>query len=43
MDTNNNIIPGFDSDRDDSLAISLKKAEGINRGIFIYLSGYILI
>ena len=41
MDTNNNIIPGFDADRDDSLAISLKKAEGINRGIFIYLSGYI--
>ncbi len=41
MDTNDTIIPGFDSDRDDSLAINLKKAEGISRGVFVYLSGYI--
>ena len=41
MDTNNTIVPGFDNERDDSLSISLKKAEGINHGIFVYLSGYI--
>ena len=41
MDSNNAIIPDFDNDRDDSLSISLKKIDGISRGIFIYLSGYI--
>ena len=41
MDTNNTIVPGFDNERDDSLSISLKKADGIARGLFIYLSGYI--
>ena len=41
MDNNNGVIPGFDNDKDDSLTISLRKAEGIPRGMFIYLSGYI--
>ena len=41
MDDNNAIVPGFDSEKDDSLTISLRKADGINRGIFVYLSGYI--
>ncbi|MCR4579240.1 MAG: anti-sigma factor antagonist [Treponema sp.] len=41
MDTNNSIVPGIDNERDDSLSITLKKADGINRGIFIYLTGYI--
>jgi len=41
MDNNNAIIPGFDNEKDDSLTIVLRKAEGVNRGIFIYLSGYI--
>lgn len=41
MDSNNSIIPGFDNEKDDSLSIALKKADGINRGIFIYLNGYI--
>ena len=41
METNNSIVPGFDNDRDDSLSITLKKAEGVNRGIFIYLNGYV--
>lgn len=41
MDNNNAIIPGFDSEKDDSLTISLRKADGVSRGIFIYLSGYI--
>ena len=38
---NNNIIPGFDDERDDSLKISLEKADSIPNGIFIYLNGYI--
>lgn len=41
MDNNNAIIPGFDNEKDDSLTISLRKADAIPRGIFIYLSGYI--
>lgn len=41
MDNNNVLIPGFDNEKDDSLTISLRKADGVNRGIFIYLSGYI--
>ena len=38
---NNVVIPGFDNEKDDSLAINLRKAEGVQNGIFIYLSGYI--
>lgn len=41
MDSNNSIIPGFDNEKDDSLSIVLKKAEGVSRGIYIYLNGYI--
>ena len=41
MGNNDAIIPGFDTDKDDSLTIVLRKAEGIPRGIFVYLSGYI--
>lgn len=41
MDNNNSLVPGFDNERDDSLAITLRKADGVSRGIFIYLSGYI--
>ena len=29
MDNNNGVIPGFDNDKDDSLTISLRKAEGV--------------
>ena len=42
MDSNNSIIPGFDNEKDDSLSIALKKAEGVNRGIFIYLNGFMI-
>src|SRR5574344_2149392 len=38
---NNNIIPGFDDERDESLKVNLEKAESIPSGIFIYLTGYI--
>ena len=41
MDTNNSIIPGFDAEKDDSLSISLRKAENVSNCLFIYLSGYI--
>ncbi len=41
MDNNNALIPGFDQDKDDSLTITLRKADGIKNGLCIYLSGYI--
>ena len=41
MDNNNAIVPGFDNEKDDSLTISLRKAEGVSHGMFVYLSGYI--
>lgn len=41
MDSNNAIIPGFDTEKDDSLTISLRKAEGVQNGLIVYLSGYI--
>ena len=41
MENNNAIVPGFDNEKDDSLTISLRKANSINKGIFVYLSGYI--
>ncbi|MCI5520485.1 MAG: anti-sigma factor antagonist [Treponema sp.] len=41
MENNNTIVPGFDNEKDESLTISLRKADSINKGIFIYLSGYI--
>ncbi|NLC91867.1 MAG: STAS domain-containing protein, partial [Treponema sp.] len=41
MDNNNSLIPGFDNEKDDSLSIVIRKAEGVQNGIFVYLSGYI--
>lgn len=38
---NNNIVPGFDDDRDESLKFSLEKINSIQNGIFVYLNGYI--
>ena len=38
---NNVLISGFDNDKDDSLTINLRRAEGVQNGLFIYLSGYI--
>lgn len=38
---NNSIIPNFDDERDDSLKITLEKADSIPNGVFIYLNGYI--
>ncbi|MCR4954051.1 MAG: STAS domain-containing protein [Treponema sp.] len=41
MDNNNAIIPGFDNEKDDSLSISLRKAENVPHCLIVYLSGYI--
>ncbi len=41
MTNNNNIIPGFDDEKDDSLKISLEKIDSIQNGLRIYLNGYI--
>lgn len=41
MDTNNDLIPGFNDEKDDSLKISLKKMEQVEDGIILYLNGYI--
>lgn len=41
MADNNSIISGFDDDRDDSLKITLDRADNIENGIILYLNGYI--
>lgn len=38
---NNDFVPGFDDDRDDSLKITLDSLDGIQSGILVNLSGYI--
>jgi len=39
--SNNNLVPGFNDEKDDSLKINLEKVTGIENSILIYLSGYI--
>lgn len=41
MPTNNEIIPGFDDERDKNITISLRTTEDVPHGIIVYLSGYI--
>ena len=41
MDSNNTLVPGFNNERDDSLTITLRKADNVKHGIFVYLTGYI--
>ena len=41
MSNNNNLVPGFNDEKDDSLKISLEKNDSVPKGIFIYLNGYI--
>ena len=38
---NNDVVPGFDDEKDDSLKIRLQKVETDNKGLVIYLTGYI--
>jgi anti-anti-sigma factor len=39
--TNNDIVPGFDDEQDESLKIKLQQAEEIDGCLILYLTGYI--
>jgi anti-sigma B factor antagonist len=39
--TNNEIVPGFDDEKDDSLKIRLQKADSANGCLILFLTGYI--
>ncbi len=41
MSINNNLVPGFNDEKDDSLKISLEKVEGLDNCVVLYLNGYI--
>jgi len=41
MSANNDIVTGFDDEKDDSLKIRLQRTEGVDNGIVLYLTGYI--
>lgn len=41
MVNSNNLVPGFNEEKDDSLKISLEKVDAIPNGLCIYLNGYI--
>ena len=41
MANNNNLIPGFDDEKDDTLKISLEKVDEVPSGLRIFLNGYI--
>ncbi|HAH60946.1 MAG TPA: anti-sigma F factor antagonist, partial [Treponema sp.] len=41
MVNSNNLVPGFNEEKDDSLKISLEKIDEISNGLCIYLNGYI--
>lgn len=38
---NNDLVPGFNDEKDDSLKISLEKIDGINSAVLVILNGYI--
>jgi anti-sigma B factor antagonist len=39
--SNNDIVPGFDEEKDESLRIQLERIEGVEGSLVLYLSGYI--
>lgn len=41
MGNNNNLVPGFNDERDDSLKINLEKLDDVDNGLVVYLNGYI--
>jgi len=41
MSNNNNLVPGFNDEKDDSLKINLEKVDGLENSLVIYLNGYI--
>ena len=38
---NNDIVPGFDEEKDESLRIRLQKVDGVEGALVLYLTGYI--
>ena len=38
---NNDIIAGFDDEKDDSLKIRLQKVDGLDKCVVVFLNGYI--
>lgn len=38
---NNDIVPGFDEEKDESLKIRLQKVEGVEGALIVFLTGYI--
>lgn len=41
MSNNNDLVPGFNDEKDDSLKISLEKISDVDNGLVIFLNGYI--
>ena len=41
MSTNNDFVPGFDDDKDESLKIRIQKVDGVDSCLVLYLNGYI--
>lgn len=41
MVNNNNLVPGFSDEKDDSLKITLEKIDSVEKCIVLYLNGYI--
>lgn len=41
MTNNNNLVPGFSDEKDDSLKISLEKVDSVDKCLLLYLNGYI--
>ena len=41
MSNNNNLVPGFNDEKDDSLKINLEKLNEVDNGLVVYLNGYI--
>lgn len=41
MGNNNNLVPGFNDEKDDSLKINLEKLTDVDNGLIVYLNGYI--
>lgn len=39
--SNNDIVPGFDDEKDDSLKIRLQKVDSVDGGLVLFLTGYI--
>ena len=41
MSINNNLVPGFNDEQDESLKINLEKIDSVDNCLILYLNGYI--